>query len=369
MKRITSIMLALLMIFGLMCFTACNDTADSTTSPSQEVTATASPPPATEDEGETEAEKTARLEASKPNEYIQEKLDAGMEVTVAFLAVEFGSTTMLDLDAGFKAGFEAAGFSYTSSSFDIDTTVQLSSIENYITMGVAEIITIVFDPSMEDIIGKAIEAGTYVACWGSAVDFRISLATGRDFAALGVVVANMMIAWADENANGTPVKTAILANTSNESYVAQTDAMMAALDASANVEVVYTSTALEMSIDSGFNFAEEAFTIDSDVRMLLGYTFAQALGVNNYITTLPNIDLSQYGVFSADMDSSANDLLSQSQDGDGCFRGYASCGLEEQHAFLMELSLQLLFGELEAGSTVLEPLWVKTNYSYEYDER
>ena len=361
MKKVLSIMLSVLLLFSLFALTACGEkTAEESGSTNSTNTS--------QDSGTT-PEPVIDLENSKPNEYVPEKLAAGMEVLIAFCPPELGSTTMVDLEAGFRNGFESAGYTFTTTAFNLDTSQQISAIENFVTMGAAEIITMAFDPSVADVCAMAIESGTYVACWGGAPSFEgFSLATSRDFEAIGGVIADMMIAWADEVYPGQVVKTALLLEIANETHVMQSNAVQAGLEASDNIDIVYTSEVPDPTVDSGFNFAQEALTTNPDTRLFLGFNFGQALGMNNYICAMANVNLDEFGVFSQDMDSSANELLETSANGGGCFRGYASSGMEDMSAYMLELSLQLLNREIEGG-TKMEPLWVKTNFSYQYDER
>lgn len=363
MKRILSIILVLSMLFVFAAMAACNNTDENASAPPSAEPVSQAPVSEEPDPG-------IDLSATKPNEYIPEKLAAGMDVLVAFLSVEFGSTTMVELDKGLKAGIESAGYKYTSDTFNIDTAVQLSMIENYVTMGAAMVITIIFDPGLQDVITNAIDAGTYIVCWGGAMPgFDISLATTRDFAHFGEVTANMMVAWVEQTYPGEVVKAGLLNNIGNEMVRSQTDAIMATLDASGVVNTVYTSNAEEQSIDSGFTFAEEALTYDKDVRLMVGFTFSQALGMSNYISSLSGVDLAEYGVFAGDTDSSAREFADQSTGANGVFRGYAAVGGDAPYEGILPFIYQLLAGEIEPGLIANEPAFCYTNFGYIFDER
>ena len=359
MKKFLAIVLALVMIFSLASLAACGEKEEETTTTVEE---TETEPDTPE---ETEEEKMERLNSSKPNEYVAEKLDAGMEVTVALLAVEFGASAMQELDNGFREGFEAAGYTYTSSAFNLDTALQISSIENYVTMGVALIVTMSFDDSVIDTVHQAMEAGTYIAMWGSEVSYEVSVSTRRDSAEFGKVVGNMLNAWAEYAHSGEVVKAALLDNISNPAYIMTVDGIKAAIEEGGVVDIVYEAQAESMDTESGFSFAENAYTSDSGIQMFIGMTFAQALGMNNFVVSKNVEDINDYGVFAYDKDELAPELL---EDETSAFRGYAAVGGENQYSFMLGLCLDLLNGDLEPGTVASETLWAKTDFGYEFSE-
>lgn len=359
MKKFLAIVLALVMIFSLASLAACGEKEEETTTTVEE---TETEPETPE---ETEEEKMERLNSSKPNEYVAEKLEAGMEVTVALLAVEFGASAMQELDNGFREGFEAAGYTYTSSAFNLDTALQISSIENYVTMGVALIVTMSFDDSVIDTVHQAMEAGTYIAMWGSEVSYEVSVSTRRDSAEFGKVVGNMLNAWAEYAHSGEVVKAALLDNISNPAYIMTVDGIKAAIEEGGVVDIVYEAQAESMDTESGFSFAENAYTSDSGIQMFIGMTFAQALGMNNFVVSKNVEDINDYGVFAYDKDELAPELL---EDETSAFRGYAAVGGENQYSFMLGLCLDLLNGDLEPGTVASETLWAKTDFGYEFSE-
>jgi len=382
MKKALAIILALCMILSFAALAACTDgstdtntqteTDTNTNTDTQTNTDTNTEPDAqntdTQPEGETEAEKMERLQNSKPNEYVMEKLDAGMEVLVCFMPPEMGATTMVDVDNGFREKFEGIGCTYVNLPFNMDTAQQITQIENYVTMGATEIITVAFDSTIADAAKAAMEAGTIFALWaGVPTPGAFSLCSTRDFVAIGAKIGDMMVAWAEEQ--GGVVKTALLTNSANEAYVAQNAAMLEVLEASDAVDIAFTAEVMEMTVDSGFTFAQDALTYDSGIRMFLGFTAGQALGMNNAIVSMQPDKLAEFGVFAADWDSTSLDLLAQGENNESAFRGYAACGYDDLSQLTFELSVQFFNGEYEEGTPTNEPIYVNTNFDYKYDER
>ena len=230
-------------------------------------------------------------------------------------------------------------------------------------MGVALIITMSFDDSVIDTVHQAIEAGTYMAMWGSEVSYEVSVSTRRDSAAFGKVVGDMLNAWAEYAHPGEVVKAALLDNISNPAYIMTVDGIKQAVEEGGVVEIVYEAQAESMDTESGFSFAENAYTSDSGIQMFIGMTFAQALGMNNFVISKNVANIDDYGVFAYDKDELAPELLA---DEGSAFRGYASVGGENQYSFMLGLCLELLNGELEPGTVATETLWAKTDFGYEY---
>ena len=85
MKKLVSLILVLLLTFSLIAMVGCSDSnqdAQDNDTPSNSTPDDTSPDGNTPDDGAEITQET--LLASKPNEYVPEKLAAGMEVTIAF---------------------------------------------------------------------------------------------------------------------------------------------------------------------------------------------------------------------------------------------------------------------------------------------
>lgn len=311
----------------------------------------------------------ATLEASKPNEYIKEKLDAGMEVQVAFIPIEFGSSTFIIMDDGFREGFEGLGMTYMSSAYEMDTAKHMDLVENYIQMGVAMIISICLDDSLTDLAAKAIESGTYFCVRKSLVSYPTSFNAASDPYVFGGKIADMMLAWVDykhPNAGEREVKLACVTNEVAQVFIVQHAGIVDRLNEDGRINLCYTSSEVNLTTDTGYTFAEAAYMYDPEITMYMACSFSQAIGVSNYLLTLQGVDFDNIAVFATDVDEGAAETVN---DPSNLVRGFASEGGEYPHEFLFEQCVKLLFGELEPGQTVTEPAVIKTSFGYELDER
>ena len=127
MKKLLAIILALLMVFSLASLAACGDKEEAAEAPE------------TKNEENETVEDTevdeATLKASKAHEYVLEKVEAGMEVSVAFIA--FDGTW--DKVAGIKEGIQnfcnEYGFTFQFADSGNDASKQIEQIENFVVSG------------------------------------------------------------------------------------------------------------------------------------------------------------------------------------------------------------------------------------------
>ena len=83
---------------------------------------------------------------------------------------------------------------------------------------------------------------------------------------------------------------------------------------------------LDISGDSlpvGQNAAENVFTANPDVKVFIAQSAAHAQGIANAIKALPNVDITQYAVFSGDMDPANIPVVTSCQDP---YKGFVAIG-------------------------------------------
>lgn len=366
MKRRISILLLICMMASFCALYGCSDTADTA-----EDAGTEEPKPsASAAAGPVDATDTDKLKNSRPNEYIAEKLEAGMEVLVAFIAIEFDSSTFVIQDEGFKKGFEEKGFTYSSCAYNMDTALHIQQVENYMTMNAAMIITCTLDNSLANTVEKCIEQGTYFCVRKSLIDYSVSLNVASDPFIFGQNVGEMVLAWVDyryPDAGAGEVKLATVQNKMAQIFIVIDEGIQSAVLADGRVDIVYTSDLVQLSVDTGYTFAEEAMMVDPDTRIFIGYSFGNAMGISNYIMALQNADPDEFAVFSVDTDYIAKETVDASARGENVVRGFANEGGIFPHEYLLECALQMLFGEMEPGQVMPEPTVAYTGFGYSYD--
>ena len=315
MKKALAIFLAVTMLVSLVSLAACGNKKEVETK--------------NEDES---ADQTIDLSKTLPHEYIQEKLDAGQEVIVAYAATTFDNGTAMLLDEGFNKAFTDMGFKYLNATCDNDTAKQIEQIENFVTMNTACIIITSGDPAgIEDCVTSAEKAGTYCVFYGAMPEYSLAGTVNIDLKQLGEACAKTALAWIDIAYPDATEDDSIHAAAFGFYVVTETgiisDAMRDTLDADPRVKVVYEDNNCQ-GIESGFSGAEAAFTYDSSIKLLLIYDVSAAVGANNYIMSIPNADLTQYGVFNINYSEEVSQLIDSSKDGGSVMRGAAMGNLD-----------------------------------------
>jgi len=308
------------------------------------------------------------LQHSKPCEYIKEKLAAGMEVKVALVAIEFSSTTFSTMDDDYRKWFEDLGFTYMSADHNMNTAKQIELIENYVTMGCACIITIVFGDEIADTVAKAIEAGTYVTLRKSMVSFPVSFNAASDPVGFGAGMADMIKAWADYRFPGEEkIKYATVDLSSNPVWKGTSDGIRDTLAADKRFELAFMTGYESLTIETGYEFVENALMLDPEIRIFIAFSFGQAMGMNNYIMSQPLLDPGEFAVFCADTDPEIASIVDASAEDEYVLRGFGTEGGEVSHKFLFDKTLQLLYGEIEPGLIETEPKYYYSGFGYFVD--
>jgi len=369
MKKILSILLVILLAGSVfLALPACSAEREEHDTPDDQPDTLERDRDAEEDTG-AEGVDLETLRASKPNEYVKEKLEAGMEVQVAFVPIEFGSSTFILMDKGLKEGFEDMGVTYMSSAYEMDTARHIELVENYITMGCAMIITICLDDSLADIAARAIDAGTYFCIRKSLVSYDVSFNASSDPYVFGGKIGDMIIAWADykyPDAGAGEVKVASVLNEVAQVFIVELQGVMDRLAEDERIDVCFTSSEVNLTTETGFTFAENARMYDPEIKTFLALSFNQAIGMNNYIASVAGDDFADYAVFAADVDTGATETVDSQ---DNCVRGFASEGGEYPYEFIFANCVKLLLGEIEPGLTIVEPAVLHTDFGFEIDER
>jgi len=356
MKKWTALFLAVLLVF---CMTACAPASETNTNTD-----------ANTNSGELTRE---QLEASLPHEYVQEKLDAGMEVIIAYSATTFDNAVAKMLTDGWNEAFTSMGFTYIDAACENDTARQVDQIENFISMKCACILITAGDSSgLEDVITRAEEAGIYCVYYGGMPEYSLAGTANIDLVQLGEALAKTALAWVDlryPDAGPESIKAASYGYYIVTETGMISSAMRDTLDADPRVQVVYEDNNCQ-GIDLGFTGAESAYTYDSDIRIMLFYDPTAAMGASNFVFSLPNADPSEYGVFCINYSEEIGQMIEASKNDESVLRG-ASMGDEDVCRSTIECVKGLLFEGVQPQYNVNDNIFSVNSfdYVYEYEER
>lgn len=315
----------------------------------------------------------ADLENALPNQYVPEKLAAGMEVLVAAVHLQLGDQLYVMIDDALKNMAEDLGYVYASSSMDDDLAKGIQLIENYVQMGAASIVCQLNDPDAGvDICEYCEENGCYLSIVGAVPNGYISCAVNVDQTIIGTQQYYLASAWVDQQypdaADGS-IKVAFLGNTVNTDPAIRTYATEDLIKADPRMELVYTNHDAR-SLDKAFTAIEEAFTMDDGIRLCLTFNSTQAVGCNNKIMSLPNVNPEEYAVFCCSYNAETLELIEQSKTNASVLRGTIGFGGEAGpwDGYAKAL-FGLLDGTMAPGTVYWERIWAINEVGFEYDSQ
>ena len=126
------------------------------------------------------------------------------------------------------------------------------------------------------------------------------------------------------------------------------------------ISVTYTEDNL-ITVDEGFNGAENAMTYDSNIRVLVSFQEGVAIGLSNYIISQSDLDPSQFGVFAQGTVDTSCEIVDASAANESVYRGVMLYGNPEENPAAS--SLRVAKALLLDGASA--PYWeILQQYSY-----
>ena len=244
MKKVLAFTLILAMVLSLASLAACGGKEEKNTTPA--VTETQGEETAEE---ETDGEITEEmLKASKNNEYVFEKLDAGWEMNLAYVAQNdnyFVSTQLMGDAMNQMAEYGFSNTYYVASDGNISD--QISQLETLVTANeVCGIFVQTGDPAaIQDAVEAAQDAGITVVIYGIYTDYDTIIATVDNYEC-GIGAATMASAWIDykyPDAGPDEIKTAITGALRHAGLVSMYEGFQAGAAMDERMDVVFMDDA------------------------------------------------------------------------------------------------------------------------------
>ena len=364
MKKIISLLLVFVLVLSIALVAGCAQSEISTDTKTTK---------STEEAAEPEP-KEINLEATLPNEYVQKKLDSGMEVQIAFSWYNLVDDFIVQLCENLGTDLEKLGFTFSYSNASGDLALQQSHIENYAEMGVCCIGVHSPDAgNLKDLSAELLDEGIYCCFFSTLPDFNeCGGSCYVDDEMSGSECAKMAIAWLDRDyadASEGGVKAALLGANNTTNNTKRTEAMRAGIQTDNRVDLCYTEE-LVNTIDGGYTAAEAATSYDSDIRLFLYFSTAAAVGGNNYLTSINGADLTKYGIFTTSNSDAVYELIDASETSDGsCLRGTISQGGDYVWQGMYEVMTGILLNGVEVPFFRPDPLWATNTVGYEFSTK
>ena len=327
MKKIVALLLALMLVFSLAAMIGCSDDVkEDNKTPADDATDDKTDDAKTDDDTKADDGTMTKeeLEASKPGEYIQEKLDAGIPVILQFSGFVDNQAIMVEYAGRVEEVCKEYGVQFEKTHAGGDVTQQIAQIENYISMGSNVIFLIPPDgASVKDAVQKAQDAGIAVMIYGCP-DAGYAVSTFGDQWVQGWMSGEVMYEYFHVNnpdAAAKSEKVIFIGTKAIDPQLQKYTGMEQSITSHEEFDLVYTYDGLEDTIDSGYDQLENALTAEPDARYIMMQNCIPTLGASNYIAAMPGANLEDYNIFLSGEDQTTRDLYEMTLNGEACVRG------------------------------------------------
>ncbi len=348
MKKAISVILAILMLVSLVSLSACGKKTTQETEVEPEKTAEVE---------ESSAVTTEMLKNSLPSEYVPEKIEAGEEVIIGYSLNNFNGIGGA-VNARLEEELPKMGLSLSVALDEGNSTTQIQNIENFITMGTALILIQTTDVSLlQDVIEEAESKGTLCVLYGDVPKFEMAAYTSTDLEAMGYAAGLIVRQWIDINhpdAGEGEIKTAVHGFYQVMPTTIVSDMILQAIKDDPRCDIVYTEDNVS-GIESGFTFAENAYTIDSNVRVFVGYNLLGSYGCDQFVMSIPDVDPSEFCVVGTMYDSDVEKVIELHKEGKSAWIGTVSGNTDPAWGHL-ECIKQLLFEGVEGPIGLMQEI-------------
>ena len=143
--------------------------------------------------------------------------------------------------------------------------------------------------------------------------------------------------------------------------------MLEVLEADPRITISYTGEE-HNSIDLGYSAAEEALTMDPDIRVFLCYQDNPGIGVANYLMSRPELDMDEFGVFNASYSDTSRAMVDDPQNPTRSILYY---GVYESDAEIIMgynifyVARAILLEEVEPPFWILDDVWSYDSFGFD----
>lgn len=329
MKKVISLLLALMMVMGLLA--GCSKTQN---------------PPQTSDPGTS---------ASNPAETPDTPTEPAAPKKVGFVTFGLGGDFFQMLADAYVKKMEEAGWEAFYADGQFDPTAQIEAAENYIAMGVDVLVVWSVAPeAMGSIVDQAMSAGIKFVAFVAQTE-KYDAVMLSDDAKLAGSCAKLAARWIDEQyadaADGS-VPVAVLSCRTANTGVLQADVLVQIEQYSKKAKFVVEVECSDETAATGMAAAENLYTSYPEVKVFLSAHNGLAQGVNNYFTSLssPVTDYSDMGIFCINGDTTTAEMIKASVTDESPLRGTVMTGSVDDTANeLRDVILGLTDGTIESG--------------------
>jgi ABC-type sugar transport system substrate-binding protein len=275
--------------------------------------------------------------------------------SVGFVTFGLGGDFFQMLADEFVAVMEEDGWEASYADGNFDPTTQIEACENYIAMGVDVLVCWSVAPeAMDAVISEAQNAGIKFVAFVAATSTYDAVMISDD-ATLADYAAKLAAKWIDStfaDAEDHSVPVAVLSCRTADTGVLQADELLKIEEFSTKAKFETEVACQDETVNDGMSAAENLFTTNPDIKVILTPHSNLATGVNNYLTSLssPITDYSDIGIFAINGDDAMAQLIQKSVNDECPMRGMVMTGsVNDTAKEMMMVCDGVLDGSLEPG--------------------
>lgn len=379
MKKALSLFMTLLLVFSFVSLTACAKEGGQTREPEADATEAAAPETQTDkpdtaeqiapgSSADAEETENAPGAAAEKTEYTADWTGKTIGISVGILA----DTMVKQIAEGIKSRSEDLGASASITDANLNLATQQEQVENFVVMKVDAIYCLSLDSSsLKDTVARALDAGIVFVLGGVAPTFPCSAAHNCDNVGIGRELGLMILDWLDQAYADSPdgsVHTGVMLSTDIEQLKLRGEKMVEVISADPRVNITYTKEGIQI-ISDGFDAAQEGMTADPAIRLWACYNDNVAVGANNYIMSLVNINLDEYAIFGAATSEVSRQCVDQVATFESVLRGLISYGTEDMGEGAFDCLYKAVEGIYEFGHVEWDRFNVYGTTGYEITEQ
>lgn len=255
----------------------------------------------------------------------------GGDKSVGFVTFGLGGDFFQMLADEFVSVMEDDGWTAAYADGQFNPTVQIEACENYIAMGVDVLVCWSVAPeAMDGVIAEAENAGIKFVAFVAPTS-KYDAVMISDDATLADYAAKLSAKWIDEtyaDAEDHSVPVAVLSCRTADTGVLQADELIKIEEFSQKAKFVIEVACQDETVDAGMSAAENLFTSNPDIKVILTPHSNLATGANNYLTSLssPIKEYSDMAIFAINGDDAMAQLIQASKNDECPMRGMVMTG-------------------------------------------
>lgn len=268
-------------------------------------------------------------------------------ILVGFCALDTGNAFVAGLAEDTKALLGAEGVEVQITDAALDSSKQISQIENFAVMGAKAIIVIPVDPdSLTDSIKYAQSQGVQVLVMNGDTGAYDCFMTSDRYE-IGKSAAQLAANWIEEtfpDAGDETVEVAIFESRTNPEEANNSDGMheITNLCSKAKIAKVVDGIATNQAAQEAVSTLLQT---NPDVKVVLCFNGEGCLGVGEYAMTSGNVEKSKFATFGADWSDQIAEEIHKSLNDESIYRGSVKFGSDNIPQNAYEIVMKMLRGE------------------------